>query len=213
MNLSRFLRQSVSRFPLRRVVAGLTVFAAGLLAAGALSSAVPAAPKDDVCLPIVSCVTTTVPTVTLPTVTLPTSTTTPTTTTSTTPGGSTTSGGSGGGSTGSTTSTGTTTTSTDASATPGAAVSVRITVRVRGHGAKRAIELQLRLSKPARVSALLSRHGKALKRNLFNARAGSSVWRLRLARNVKPGAARLRLTYRSSAGEIARSSHLLRLPR
>lgn len=98
-------------------------------------------------------------------------------------------------------------------ATPGVGLSVRITVRVRGHGAKRAIELRLRLSKQARVSALLSRKGRALKRNQFSARAGASVWRLRLGGTVKPGLAKLGLTYRSSAGEIARSNHRLRLPR
>jgi hypothetical protein len=80
-------------------------------------------------------------------------------------------------------------------------------------GAKRAIELRLRLSKQARVSALLSRKGRALKRNQFSARAGASVWRLRLGGTVKPGLAKLGLTYRSSAGEIARSNHRLRLPR
>lgn len=90
---------------------------------------------------------------------------------------------------------------------------MRITIRVRGHGAKRAIELRLRLNNPARVNALLSRKGKALKRQQFTARAGSSVWRLRIGRTVKPGAAKLGLMYRSSAGEIARSSHRLRLPR
>jgi hypothetical protein len=215
MSLFRLLRQSVSRFPLRPTVAGLAVFVAGLLAAGTFSSALPAAPKDT-CLPIVGCVTTTVPTITVPTVTLPTLPTSTTTTTTTTPdgGGSTT--GSGGGSNGSTTPAGTTTTtttSTDSAETPGAALSVRISVRVLGHGAKRAIELRLRLSKPARVSALLSRKGKALKRKQFSARAGSSVWRLRLGRTVKPGAAKLGLTYRSTSGEIARSNHQLRLPR
>ena len=90
---------------------------------------------------------------------------------------------------------------------------MKITVRVRGHGAKRAIELRLRLNKPARVNALLSRKGRALKRNQFTARAGSSLWRLRIGRTVTPGAAKLGLTYRSSAGEIARTNHRLRLPR
>lgn len=212
MTLFRLLRQRVSQSSLRRAVAGVAAFGAGLLAAAAFSDSLLAAPKDD-CLPIVGCVTTTVPTVTIPTVTLPTSTTT-TTTATTTPGDTTTT--SGGGSTGSTTSTATTTTTTtkpEGAGAPGAALSVRISVRVRGHGAKRAIELRLRLSKPAWVSALLSRNGKPLKRKEFAAKAGSSVWRLLLARTVKPGPAKLGLTYHSSAGETTRSTHRLRLPR
>jgi hypothetical protein len=208
MRFFRLLRQSISRFPVRRAVAGPVLLAGGLLAAGALSSAVPAAPRD-VCLPVLGCVTTTLPTVTVPTtVTLPITTTT-TTTSTTNGGGTTTTTGTNGDSTGSTTSS----TTTDTTAVPGAGLSVRISIRVRGHGAKRAIELRLRLSKPARVSALLSRQGKALKRNQFSARAGASVWRLRLGRTVKPGLAKLGLTYRSSAGEVARSNHRLRLPR
>ena len=213
MALFRLLRQRVSR-SLRPAVARLAVFAAGLLVAGAFSSSLLAAPQD-VCLPVVGCVTTTVPTVTVPTVTVPTLPTS--TTTTTTGGGTTTTTESGGDSSGSTTATGTTTTTittttTEGTAAPGVALSVRISVRVRGHGAKRAIELRLRLSKPARVTALLSRNGKALKRGQYAARSGSNLWRLRLGRSVKPGAARLGLTYRSSAGETARSTHRLRLP-
>ncbi len=212
MTLIRLLRKD-SRLPLRRAGVGLAVFAAGLLAAGTFSSDIPAAPQD-VCLPVVGCITTTVPTVTPPTVTLPTTIlTTTTTTTTTATGGGTTTTGSGGNSTGSATTSTPTTTTTDATATPGTGLTVRISIRVRGHGAKRAIELRLRLSKPARVSALLSRRGKALERNEFSVRAGSSVRRLRLGRTVKPGAATLGLTYRSSTGETARSTHSLRLPR
>jgi hypothetical protein len=217
MKLFRPLRQNIARLRVGRAVARSALLGAALLAAGTFSGTVLAAPQD-VCLPIVGCITTTVPTVTLPTtVTVPTLpiTTTTTTTTTVATGGSTTSAGSGGGSTGPSTptSTATTTTATDATATRGVGLSVKITVRVRGHGAKRAIELRLRLSKPARVNALLSRKGKALKRQQFTARAGSSVWRLRIRRTVKPGAAKLGVMYRSSAGEIARSSHRLCLPR
>jgi hypothetical protein len=210
MTIYRLLRQSVSRLPVRPALVGVAVFAAGLVAAGTYSSAIPAAPQD-VCLPAIGCVSTSVPSATLPTVTLPTT----TTTTTTTPGGGTTTvAGSGGDPGGSTTSTGTTTTTaTDASGSPSFALRVTVTVLVRGHRAKRAIELRLRLSKPARVSALLSRQGKALKRLHFSARAGSSVWRLRLGRTMKAGAARLGLTYRSASGEIARTAHRLRLPR
>src|SRR3989442_15525486 len=101
MTLLRSLRHSCTGFGPRRVLAGAAVFATGLLAAGAFSSSVPAAPQD--CLPVIGCVTTTVPSVTLPTVTLPTlpiSTTTTTTTTTT-----------GGGTNSTTDSTSTTTTS------------------------------------------------------------------------------------------------------
>ena len=185
------------------------MFGAGLLASGTFSSSVPAAPQD--CVPVLGCLTTTVPSVTLPTVTLPTLPTLPTSTTTgttTSPGSTTTS---------PTDSTSTTTTSaTDASEdskAPEVGLSVGISVRVLGHGAHRSIELRLRLSSPARVSALLSRAGKALSRRQFTARAGSSLWRLRVGRAVKPGAARLGVTYRSSTGETARSSHRLRLPR
>ena len=203
MNLLRSLRHSCTRFGPRRVLAGAAVFATGLLAAGAFSSSVPAAPQD--CLPVIGCVTTTVPSVTLPTVTLP-----------TLPISTTTTGGGTNSTTDSTSTTTTATTATDTSKTgkaPDARLSVSVSVRVRGHGTHRVIELRLRLTRAARVNALLTRNGRALKRNQFTARPGSSLWRLRLGRAVKPGAAKLSLTYRSSAGEIARSSHRLRLPR
>jgi hypothetical protein len=214
MTLHRLFRQSISRLPVRPAFVGLAVFAAGLVAAGAFSSAIPAAPQD-VCLPVVGCVTTSLPGVTLPTVTLPTLPTSTTTTTTTTPGGGTTTvPGSGGDPTGSSTSTGTTTTTTtETSGTSSPALRVTVTVLVRGHGVKRLIELRLRLSKPARVNALLSRSGKSLKRNQFTARAGWSIRRLRLGRTVRAGAARLGLTYRSASGEVARTAHRLRLPR
>jgi hypothetical protein len=212
MNLLRFLRQSVSRIAARPSAVGLTVGGAALFAAGTFCSVLVAAPTDT-CLPALGCVTTSVPTVTVPTVTLPTVATSTTTATTTTTGGGPTSGGSSSQGSGSPTSTGTTTTTaTHGTGTPTAALSVRITVRVLGHGPRRAIELRLRLNKPARVNSLLSRSGKTLGRKQFNARSGGSVWRLRLARTVKAGRAKLGLTYRSSSGEIARSSHTLRLP-
>jgi len=86
-------------------------------------------------------------------------------------------------------------------------------VRVRGRGAARVVEIGLRLSKPARLSALLSRNGSTLARRQFAARAGSSLLRLRIGRAVKPGPARLALAYRSDAGENRRSSYRVRLPR
>ena len=206
MSLFRFLRQSVFPILVRRGPLRLTAACAALLAAGTFSSALLAAPQDT-CLPVLGCVTTSVPTVTLPTVTVPTlPTSTNTTPTTTTTGSSGTAGGT-------TISTPTTPTTADQGAsTPGPGLSVRISVRVRGHGAKRAIELRLRLNKPARVSSLLSRGSKTLVRRQFAARAGASVWRLRLARTVKPGAAKLGLTYRATTGETARSTHRLRLP-
>src|SRR3989442_15728863 len=106
MTLLRSLRHSCTGFGPRRVLAGAAVFATGLLAAGAFSSSVPAAPQD--CLPVIGCVTTTFPSVTLPTVTLPTLPISTTTTTTTTTGGGTNS---------TTDSTSTTTTSTTATDT------------------------------------------------------------------------------------------------
>jgi len=153
-------------------------------------------------LPLLGCPTTTVPTITLPTTTLPIGTTT------TGPGGAT--------STTDSTRTTTTPTATDPNKTaegPAASLGVTSSVRALGTGARRSIELRLRLTKAARVSAVLSRNGKTLQHHEFTAQAGSSLWRLRVGRTVKPGAASLGLTYRSSTGEIARSSHRLRLPR
>jgi len=162
---------------------------------------------------VLGCVTTTVPTATLP-VTVPALPTTSTTTPTTTTDGGTSGAGTGAGGSGSTTSTAANTTTTEHGAsTPSAGLSVRIAVRVRGHGVNRAIELRLRLSKPARVSSLLSRSGRTLGRKRFSARAGTSVWRLRVARTVKPGAAKLGLTYRAATGEVAHSTQSLRLPR
>jgi hypothetical protein len=180
------------------------VFGGGLLASGVFSSTVPAAPQQ--CLPVVGCVTTTVPTTvpTPPPVTLPTL---PTTTTTTTAG----------------------TAPSDPPATettgpgPGkepssvqageTALTATASVRVRGRGARRIVEIRLRLSKPARVSTLLTRSRSVLARRQFEAPAGSSVLRLRVRRATKPGPARLALTYRSAAGETARASYRLGLPR
>jgi len=69
------------------------------------------------------------------------------------------------------------------------------------------------LSKPARVSALLSRSSRTLTRRQFEAPAGSSVAVIRVGRATKAGAARLALTYRTESGETARASYRLRLPR
>jgi hypothetical protein len=90
---------------------------------------------------------------------------------------------------------------------------VTSSVRVLGTGARRSIELRLRLTQAARVSAVLTRNGKTLERHQFTAPAGPSLRRLRVGRTVKPGVANLGLTYRSSTGDTARSSHRLRLPR
>jgi hypothetical protein len=196
-----------------RVSAGAGTLAAGVLLAGAITSSAPAAPQD--CLPIVvGCVPTTVPTVplpvTLPTLpTLPGSTTTATTST-TTPGGSTTS---------STTTTATsatnpTTTNGDATGPSGAtAFKPKATVRVRGRGANRVVEIRVNLSKAARLNALLTRKHGALAKRLFTAKAGRHLFRLRIGRAAKPGLANLSLVYRATTGEAARTTHRLRLPR
>jgi hypothetical protein len=178
-----------------RVLLAVCVFAAGLLAAGAFTSAVPAAPQD--CLPVLGCLTTTIPTVPLPTVTLPTSTTTS-------------------GPAAGTTSTATTTSSGSTRSpevAPETALIARASVRVRGHRARRVVEIKLRLSKPARVSALLTRSGRALARRQVAAHAGSSVLLVRVGRATKAGPARLALSYSSASGETARASYRLRLPR
>jgi hypothetical protein len=186
-----------------RALCGALVFAGGLLAAGVFSTAVPAAPQD--CLPPpVGCVTTSlppVPSVPLPTVTVPPL---PTTTTGTSTGGTTT-----GTSTGATD---TTSTEADAPSARTAGLAVHASVRVRGHGARRVVEIRLRLSQGANVSALLRRHGGTLVRRLFSARAGSSVTILRVPRKTKPGAATLALVYRAVSGDRLQASYRLRLP-
>ena len=193
-----------------RAVLGAFVFGGGLFAAGAFSSAVPAAPQD--CLPPpAGCVSTSVPSVpsvSLPSLSVPTL---PTTTDTTATGGS---------RGGTTTSTGTATspadttqTGTDQPASGNAALTAHASVRVRGHGAKRVVEIRLRLSQSARVSALLRRSGSTLVRRGFSARAGSSVTALRVPRKVKPGSAMLALTYRPVSGPSVRASYRLRLPR
>ncbi len=190
---SRPCRSRLARFG--RPLGAAGVFAAGLLASGVFSSATPAAPQD--CLPVVGCVTTPAPPVTLPTVplpTLPTSTTTAapdTTPTTTTAAGETRSTESG----------------------PEVALAAKASVRVRGRGARRVVDIRLILTKDARVSALLSRSGSALARRSFGARAGSSILRLRVGRGPKSGPARLALTFSSDSGETVRASYRLRLPR
>jgi hypothetical protein len=188
-----------------RVLAGAGIFAAGILVPGALTSSAPAASQD--CLPVVGCVATTLPTislpVTLPTPTLPGTTTTTTSSTTSTPQGSTTT----------TSSTTPTTTDGDSTASEGAAAfSPKATVRVRGRGARRVVEIRVDLTKAARLNALLSRKGPIVRR-LFSAKAGPHLFRLRLGRKVKPGLASLSLVYRATTGEAARTTLRLRLPR
>ena len=192
-----------------RVGAGAGTLAAGVLLAGAITSSAPAAPQD--CLPVVvGCVTTTVPTVPLP-VTLPTLPTLPgTTTTTTSPGGFTTSPTT----TTATTATNPTTTNGGTTGSNGAtAFKPKATVRVRGRGAHRVVEIRVILTKAARLNALLTRKHGALAKRLFTAKAGTHLFRLRIGRAAKPGLAKLSLLYRATTGEAARTTHRLRLPR
>jgi len=188
-----------------RVLAGAGIFAAGILVPGTFTSSAPAAAQD--CLPV-GCITTTLPTisvpVTVPTLpTLPGSTSTTTSPTTSTPQGSSTT----------TSSTSPTTTDGDSTASEGAvAFSPKATVRVRGRGARRVIEIRVNLTKAARLNALLSRKGPIVRR-LFSAKAGPHLFRLRLGRKVKPGLANLSLVYRAVTGEAARTTQRLRLPR
>jgi hypothetical protein len=192
-----------------RALLGAFVFGGGLFAAGVFSSAVPAAPQD--CLPPpAGCVSTslpTVPSVPLPTVTVPTlpTTTGTTTTTGGSPGGTTTDTG--------TSPTDTTQAGNDEPSSGNAALTAHASVRVRGHGAKRVVEIRLRLSQSASVSVWLRRSGRALVRRTFSARAGSRVTILRVPREVKPGSATLGLTCRPVSGPSLRASYRLRLPR
>jgi hypothetical protein len=192
-----------------RALLGAFVFGGGLFAAGVFSSAVPAASQD--CLPPpAGCVSTslpTVPSVPLPTVTVPTlpTTTSTTTTTGGSPGGTTTGTG--------TSPTDTTQAGNDEPSSGNAALTAHTSVRVHGHGAKRVVEIRLRLSQSASVSVLLRRSGRALVRRTFSARAGSKVTVLRVPRKVKPGSATLALTYRPVSGPSLRASYRLRLPR
>jgi len=188
-----------------RVLAGAGIFAAGILVPGTFTSSAPAAPQD--CLPVVGCITTTLPTISLPVTvptlpTLPGSTSTTTSPTTSTPQGSST-----------TTSSTSPTTDGDSTASEGAvAFSPKATVRVRGRGARRVIEIRVNLTKAARLNALLSRKGPIVRR-LFSAKAGPHLFRLRLGRKVKPGLANLSLVYRAVTGEAARTTQRLRLPR
>jgi hypothetical protein len=180
-----------------RVIGGAGIFAAGMLLAGTFTSSAPA----QVCLPVVGCVTTTLPTVPLPGV--PTVTTLPVTTTTTTPGTSTTS---------------STTTTANSATTPtvpqgAAAFRPRATVRVRGRGARRVVEIRANLTKAARLNALLSRKRGSIAKRLFTAKAGPHLFKLRIGRAAKPGPASLSLVYRATTGEAARTTHRLRLPR
>jgi hypothetical protein len=189
-----------------RLIGGAAIFAAGMLVAGAFTSNAPA----QVCLPVVGCVTTTLPTLPLPGVTSPTVPTLPITTTTTTQSTSTTS------STAATTnSTPTTTTTTGGATVPQGAAAFRpkATVRVRGRGARRVVEIRVNLTKAARLNALLSRKRGSIARRLFTAKAGPHLFKLRIGRAAKPGLASLSLVYRATTGEAARTTHRLRLPR
>ena len=189
-----------------RLIGGAAIFAAGMLVAGAFTSNAPA----QVCLPVVGCVTTTLPTLPLPGVTSPTVPTLPITTTTTTQSTSTTS------STAATTnSTPTTTTTTGGATVPPAAAAFRpkATVRVRGRGARRVVEIRVNLTKGARLNALLSRKRGSIAKRLFTAKAGPHLFKLRIGRAAKPGLASLSLVYRATTGEAARTTHRLRLPR
>jgi len=193
-----------------RAAAAAGIFGSGILLAGAVTSSAPAASQD--CLPVVvGCVTTTLPTVPLP-VTLPPLPTLPGATTTTVPGGSTTS------STATTTnpssSTTTTTTNGDTTGSKGdTAFKPKATVRVRGRGAHRVIEIRVNLTKAARLNARLSRKSASLAKRLFAAKAGQHLFKLRIGRTAKPGLAELSLVYRAASGEGARTTHRLRLPR
>lgn len=185
-----------------RVLAATVVFLAGLLSAGVFTRGVAA---ED-CLPVVGCVTTPtpLPTVPLPPVPVPTLPADSTTTTATPAGGGAAqeSPPSGHGS------------SPEAAGTaPETTLSAGATVRVRGRGAGRRIEIRIRLSKPAHVRALLKRNVKLLAQRAFQAPGGSSLASLRVRRATKAGTARLELTYRASTGEVRRASYRLRLPR
>jgi hypothetical protein len=169
---------------------------------------------------VVGCVTTTVPIVSV-TVTVPTLPAT-TTTLPTLPGVTTTT--AGGPTTTSSTATATdssttalpTTTTTNASTTVSegaAAFKPKATVRVRGRGARRVVEIRVNLTKPARLNALLSRKRGAIAKRLFTTKAGPHLFRLRIGRAPKPGLANLSLVYRAVTGEAVRRTHRLRLPR
>jgi hypothetical protein len=181
------------------LAAGGGVCLAGFLVAGTFTSSAPAAPQD--CPPIVGCPTVTVPIVSV-TVTAPTL---PTTT----PAGSTTTSTPSGTTLGSQTTTPTTTT------TPNGATAFKpkASVRVRGRGAGRFVEIRVTLTKAARLNAQLIRNRNSIARKLFTAKAGRHVFRLRIARTAKPGLASLSLHYRAATGEAAHTKHRLRLPR
>jgi hypothetical protein len=190
-----------------RLVAGVGILATGVLVAGAFTSSAPAAPQD--CLPVAGCITTVVPTVSLPGVTVPTLPTLPGTTTTSGTVPSTTS------TTASTTMPTTTTAAAiDKTVSPGAvAFTPKATVRVRGRGARRLVEIRVNLTRAARLNALLSRKRGSIARRVFTAKPGRHLFRLRIGRGAKPGLANLSLVYRATTGEGARTTHRLRLPR
>src|SRR5439155_9435481 len=93
------------------------------------------------------------------------------------------------------------------------AFSPKATVRVRGRGARRVVEIRVNLTKEARLNALLSRKLGPIAKGLFTAKAGPHLVSLRIGRAAKPGLARLSLVYRAATGEAARTTYRLRLPR
>src|SRR5256885_8762775 len=164
-----------------RPAAAAAIFGSGILPAGAVTSTAPAASQD--CLPgVVACVTTTLPTVSLPVI-VPPLPTLPGATTTTVPGGSTTS------STATTTNPSSTTTTTNGDTTGSkgdTAFKPKATVRVRGRGAHRVIEIRVKLTKAARLNARLSRKSASLAKRLFTAKAGQHLFKLRIGRTPKP---------------------------
>jgi hypothetical protein len=89
----------------------------------------------------------------------------------------------------------------------------KATVRVRGRGSHRVVEIRVKLTKAARLNALLSRNRSSLAKRLFSAKPGQRVFRLRIGRAARPGLANLSLVYRATTGEAASSKHRVRLPR
>jgi hypothetical protein len=179
------------------------LFAAGAIVAGAVARTTPAAADDCVPTPLV-CVTTSVPSLPAPTVSVPFPTTTDTTTPGTTQTGTTGTTDTGGGQTPA---------SADEGSSREAALVASATVRVRGHGARRVVEIRLRLARNAKVSTLLRRNRTVLTRRQFGAPAGSSVLRLRVGRRTKAGPATLSLTHRPDSGQPVKATYRLRLPR
>jgi hypothetical protein len=86
-------------------------------------------------------------------------------------------------------------------------------VKVRGKGARRLIEIRVRLSKSATMQALVKQGTRSLAQHKFVLRAGGWLVRLPIARRAKAGAATLSLRYNAGAGVAKRATYRLRLPR